>query len=183
MAKKKKAGKLTTLPADLSSLAGQPMAVVKAHVQEAIQSAQSSFDTQTAEKFVFSGRDTAPLGSVVSQSSDGVTVRLRVSSSAVPLEALSVSPSLSTDTTGNRRQRVSVTGMKSRTIDVSNGFIWDGKIFMRQGKTFVNAKKFLLKTAADPSPAFALAASSDAVADSAINALMGALDDAGENRK
>lgn len=183
MAKKKKAGKLTTLPADLSSLAGQPMAVVKARVQEAIQSAQSSFDTQTAEKFVFSGRDAAPLGAVVLQSSDGVTIRLRVSPAAVPLTVLQVSPDLSVDTTGARRKPVRVTGVKGRTIEVPRGFIWNTLIFQRQGKTFVYAKSFLVKALADPSPAYALGKSSGAVAESAINALMGALDDAGENRK
>lgn len=186
MAKKRKAkksDKLQTLPADLSALAGAPIAALKARASEAVSAAVSTFDERTASVFVFSGKGATPMGSEVSVSDTGSRIRVMVSSSPVKFQWLQVSPDLSVDTTGARRQPVRVTGVTGRTIEIPRGFIWNTLIFQRQGKTFVNAKSFLVKALADPSPAYALGKSSGAVADSAINALMGALGDAGKNSK
>lgn len=184
MAKRAKRNrKLQTLPADLSRLAGAPIEAVKARAELAADSAVSTFDEKTGAAFVFSGKDDAPMNSSVSASSDGVTIRLKVSSAPVKLSALEISPGLSVKTTGARRQPVRVTGVKGRVVEVPQGFIWNDSIFQRQGKSFVNAKKFLVGALADPSPAYALGVSSDDVSGAALSSLMGAIDEIGKNGK
>lgn len=186
MAKKRKAkksDKLQTLPADLSALAGAPIAALKARASEAVSAAVSTFDERTASAFVFSGKDASPMGSEVSVSDKGAKIRVMVSRAPVRLQWLQVSPDLSVDTTGARRQPVRVTGVNGRVVEVPRGFIWDTLIFQRQGKKIVNAKSFLVKSLADPSPAYALGKSSESVSSAALQALSGILNDAGENRK
>jgi hypothetical protein len=75
-------------------------------------------------------------------------------------------------------------------VSVPNGFVWDERIFMRQGNkrtktgksVFVNAKKFLIKAGADPSPSVLLGAAKDQVLDALTASILEGIENAGKDR-
>jgi hypothetical protein len=196
MAKKAKkktgsAGRLQTLPLDLSRLAAEPIEAVQARASDAVRAAVQVFDTSSASAFVFSGKDAAPMGSRIELSDKGVKIRVAVSSKPESLRFLDVRPGLSPDTTGARRAEVSVMASRARGfVSVPNGFVWDERIFMRQGNkrtktgksVFVNAKKFLIKAGADPSPSVLLGAAKDQVLDALTASILEGIENAGKDR-
>lgn len=171
------------LPVDLQRLADAPMEVVEANVREAASTALSVFDTRSMRGFVSSGRLVAPMGTHVSMSKKGVTIRHGVSARALSVRDLHVTPALSHPTTGANRQRVTVEGKRGNAVEVPRGFIWNGAIFMRDetGRKVSSAKGWLVAAGADPSPAAMLGACGGDVLDAEADRLMQGLDDAGSN--
>lgn len=177
---------LRALPVDISRMADAPMTAVRAHAQEAALAAVSVFDTSSSQKFVASGKDVAPMGTIIKVEKDGVTIRHGVSSKPVSIRELSVSPGLGTRTTGNNRQRVTVEGKRGVKVEVPRGFIWNGTIFMRNanGRGIAPAKGWIIRAGGDPSPAAMLGASANDVIDAETNKLLEGLDSyAGDNGK
>jgi hypothetical protein len=184
MAKRGKKGKLQTLPLDISAMAGEPLERVAAVAGAAYQEAVHAYDAGTSQAFVASGKSVAPMGHRVKVSTSGVTLTLAVGTTPLSISSLDVRPGLGVATTGNNRQPVRVTGKKSLTVDVPRGFIWNGGVFMRREnlRKIDNAKPFLIKAGADPSPARMLWESQREVVEAATSIFLGAID-AGKNRK
>lgn len=153
--RRKKSKSLRALPVDLSVLAGAPIEAIEAHVAEATATALSVFDSRTQANYVASGRAVAPMATVVKTSEGGVTIRHMVSARPISISDLAVSPSLVIPTTGRDRKRVTVEGKRGRVIEVPRGFIWNFSVFMRRevGRGIDNAKSWLIRAGADPSPA------------------------------
>lgn len=174
---------MRTLPVDLQRLADAPMEVVEANVREAASTALSVFDTRSMQGFVASGRLVSPMGTHVTMSKKGVTIRHGVSARALSVRDLHVTPALSYPTTGAMRQRVTVEGKRGNAVEVPRGFIWNGAIFMRDetGRKIASAKGWLMAAGADPSPAAMLGACGGDVLDAEADRLMRGLDDAGNN--
>lgn len=176
--KNAKKSRLQTLPVDLSRMAGEPVDAVIARAEEAAAASVSVFDTRNAQNFVTSGKASAPMAHTVRASDSGVTIRLVVSSRPLSIRDLRVRPGLDSPTTGSRRTAVRVMGRVGREIEVPRGFIWNGSVFMRDavGRKISNAKSFLIKSGADPSPARMLGESQDDVAAAALAVLSEAVD-------
>lgn len=174
---------MRTLPVDLRRLADAPMEVVEANVREAASTALSVFDSRSMQGFVASGRLVAPMGTHVTMSKKGVTIRHGVSARALSLHSLHVTPALSHPTTGANRQRVTVEGKRGNAVEVPRGFIWNETILMRDetGRKVASAKGWLVAAGADPSPAAMLGACGGDVLDAEADRLMQGLDDAGGN--
>lgn len=182
---RKKAKSLRALPIDLRELAGEPMESIAARVREATSAGLSVFDVGSAQRYVSSGRLVAPMGTHVDVSGSGVRIRHGVSSRALSVRDLSVTPGLDRPTTGADRQRVTVEGRRGNAIEVPDGFIWAGSIFMRtdRGRSFKSAKSWLVKSGADPSPARMLGDAANDVMSAEIDILLRGLDDAGTDNK
>ena len=197
MAKKAKkktgsAGRLQTLPLDLSRLAAEPIEAVQARASDAVRAAVQVFDTESAAGFEVFGKAAAPMGSKIELSDKGVKIRVAVSKKPVPVRYVNVLPGLTPDTTGARRAEVRVLANKARGfVSVPMGFIWREGVFMRQGNkrtssgksAFVNAKSFLVSAGADPSPAFLLGSAKDAVVEALTLPLLESIDNAGKDSK
>lgn len=177
--KSRKAQPLRTLPVDLSALAGQPMESIRARIQEARATALSVFDTGAAQRYVASGKLAAPMGTHVAVSAKGVRIRHGVSSRALSIRDLRVTPGLDRPTTGANRQRVTVEGKRGMEIEVPRGFIWNGTVFMRQptGRKIAPAKAWLVAAGADPSPAAMLGDCARDVIDAETAVLLRGLED------
>lgn len=174
-----KKGKLATLPLDLSAMAGEPMESIQAHALAAYDSAVEAFDAKSSERYVFAGRDAAPMGKRVEASKDGLTLRLLVSARPVSVRNLRVRPGLTVPTTGGNRAAVFAASEKGRDIEVPRGFVWNGGIFQRrenEPRKIDSAKAFLVKAGADFSPAAVLGRLKDDVVKAATDALLGGLD-------
>lgn len=179
MAKRGKSiGKLNTLPLDISAMANEPLERVVAVAEAAYQDAVHTFDRETSQAFVASGKSVAPMGHRVKVSTSGVTLTLAVSPKSISISELDVQPGLEVDTTGNNRQPVRVTARASKTVEVPRGFVWNGSVFMRRenSRKIDNAKPFLIKAGADPSPAAMLGTTQDAVAAAAVSVFTEAVD-------
>lgn len=178
MARRKNKGKLNTLPLDLSRMADEPIEAVIARAEDAVAAAVGVFDTRNAQNFVASGKSNAPMGHTIIASKSGVTIRLAVSSRPLSIRDLRVRPGLGSPTTGSRRAAVHVMGRVGKDIEVPRGFIWNGSVFMRDatGRKIANAKTFLIKSGADPSPARMLGEAQDDVAAAALAVLSEAID-------
>lgn len=100
-----------------------------------------------------------PISAQVRRHKDSGTIMLAVSGWAPSLRYVRVEPSLYADTTGNNRRLVTVTGWTNRTVPVPRGFIWGGIILQRRetGRKLDNAKFYLMKHGALPTPAEILA--------------------------
>lgn len=185
MAKHGKKGKLQALPLDLSAMANEPIEAVIANTEQAYHAAVDVFDVQSSQTFVSSGRSVAPMGRKISASKNGVKITLVVSPKPLHINDLDVRPGLSNDTTGANRQRVTVSGRKSTVIEAPRGFIWNGSVFMRRkdSRKIDNAKAFLIKAGADPSPARMLGECAEEVSSAAVAVLSEAIDNAGKNSK
>lgn len=181
---RKKVKPLRALPIDLRELAGKPIESIAARVREATSAGLSVFDTGSAQRYVSSGRLVAPMGTHVDVSGSGVRIRHGVSSRALSVRDLSVIPGLDRPTTGADRQRVMVEGRRGNAVEVPDGFIWEGSIFMRTGRrSFKSAKSWLVKSGADPSPARMLGDAASDVMSAEIDILLRGLNDAGTDNK
>lgn len=181
--KSKKAKPLRSLPVDLQRLADAPIEVIQASVSQAVATALSVFDTTAAQKFVSSGKQSAPMGTHIAISKRGVKIRHGVSARALSISDLRITPALSHPTTGASRQRVTAEGRRGREIEVPRGFIWNGTVFMRNetGRKIAPAKGWLIAAGADPSPAAMLGEAAPDVMAAETDALMRGFDDAGKD--
>lgn len=181
----RKAQKIQALPLDLQRLADAPMEVIEANVVQAAATALSVFDATSAQKFVSSGKQSAPMGTHVAISKRGVKIRHGVSSRALSINDLCVTPALTHPTTGADRQRVTVEGRRGREIEVPRGFIWSNTVFMRDktGRKVAPAKGWLIKAGADPSPAVMLGEAAPDVIAAETEVLMRGLENAGKDGK
>ena len=180
MAKRlRKSKPLRTLPIALQQLANAPIEAVSARAQAAASLGVSVFDTISSQKFVSSGRLTAPMGTRITVTRKGVTIRQAVSRRALSIRDLHVSPGLDMSTTGANRHRVTAEGKRGLVIEVPRGFVWNNTIFMRDetGRKIKPAKGFLIKSGADPSPAAMLGVASKDVIDAETAELLRGLDD------
>ena len=181
MAKRlRKSKPLRTLPIALQQLANAPMEVIAARAESAASLGVSVFDTISAQKFVSSGRLTAPMGTRITITNKGVTIRQAVSRRALSIRDLRISPGLGTPTTGANRHRVTAEGKRGLVIEVPRGFVWNNTIFMRDqtGRKIASAKNFLIKSGADPSPAAMLGVAAGDVLAAETAELLRGLDDA-----
>lgn len=180
MAKRlRKSKPLRTLPIALQQLANAPMEVIAARAQGAASLGVSVFDAISARKFVSSGRLTAPMGTRITITKKGVTIRQAVSRRALSIRDLHVSPGLAMSTTGANRHRVTAEGKRGLVIEVPRGFVWNNTIFMRDqtGRKIASAKNFLIKSGADPSPAAMLGVAAGDVLAAETAELLRGLDD------
>lgn len=180
MAKRARKSKpLQTLPVALQQLADAPMESIALRANAAASLGVSVFDAVSAQKFVSSGRLTAPMGTRITITKKGVTIRQMVSRRALSIRDLRVSPGLGTPTTGANRQRVTVEGKRGLVIEVPRGFVWNNTIFMRDqtGRKIAPAKNFLIKSGADPSPAAMLGVAAGDVLAAETAELLRGLDD------
>lgn len=179
MAKSRKSKPLRTLPIALQQLANAPIEAVATRAQAAASLGVSVFDAVSAQKFVSSGRLTAPMGTRITVTRKGVTIRQAVSRRPISIRDLRISPGLDTPTTGANRRRITAEGRRGRVIEIPRGFIWNGTVFMRDetGRKVKPAKGFLVKSGADPSPAAMLGVASKDVIDAETAELLRGLDD------
>lgn len=180
MAKRARKSKpLRTLPVALQQLADAPMESIALRATAAASLGVSVFDAVSAQKFVSSGRLTAPMGTRITVTRKGVTIRQAVSRRPISIRDLHVSPGLGTPTTGANRRRITAEGWRGRLVDVPRGFVWNNTIFMRDetGRKIKPAKGFLIKSGADPSPAAMLGVASKDVIDAETAELLRGLDD------
>ncbi len=181
MAKRARKSKpLRTLPVALQQLADAPMESIALRANAAASLGVSVFDAVSAQKFVSSGRLTAPMGTRITVTRKGVTIRQAVSRRALSIRDLHVSPGLDMSTTGANRRRITAEGRRGHVIEVPRGFVWNSTIFMRDetGRKIKPAKGFLIKSGADPSPAAMLGVASKDVIDAETAELLRGLDDA-----
>lgn len=181
--KSRKAKPLRSLPVDLQRLADAPVEVIQANVSQAVATALSVFDTTSAQKFVSSGKQSAPMGTHIAVSKRGVKIRHGVSARALSISDLRITPALSHPTTGASRQRVTAEGRRGREIEVPRGFIWSNTVFMRDvtGRKIAPAKGWLIAAGADPSPAAMLGEAAPDVMAAETEALMRGFGDAGKD--
>lgn len=185
---------------DLREWEGAPLEAIKARAVEAVGAAIDTFDVKSRDRFVFWGKDGAPMGSQIIATDKGVRIRVAVSAKAVSLEKLSITPALSSNTTGSNRTEVVVRAEHSRSVTVPNGFIWGGTIWRRIGgyhtgirrrrspsgreyeehsdylSNITRARQWLIEAFADPSPAYLLGAAKDDVIAAMQNTLLEAID-------
>lgn len=181
MAKRlRKSKPLRTLPVALQQLANAPMESIALRANGAASLGVSVFDTISAQKFVSSGRLTAPMGTRITITKKGVTIRQAVSRRALSIRDLHVSPGLGTPTTGANRRRITAEGKRGLVVEVPRGFVWNNTIFMRDqtGRKITPAKNFLIKSGADPSPAAMLGVAAGDVLAAETAELLRGLDDA-----
>lgn len=182
---------IDTFVVDLTRMANEPMEAIFANINMAYEAAVKTYDLSNAEKFVVSGKNKTPMGrkitwSMLRRSPTSVTLKLFVSKKPLSIRDLYVRPSLDHDTTGRNRQPVFVTCRKSKTIEVPDGFIWNGTVFMRTGdwdKPITSAKSFLIKAGADVSPARMLGEVKQEVVEAVLGVFSEAVDNAGKNGK
>jgi hypothetical protein len=200
MARRSKKSSLERAMVDLREWEGAPLEAIKARAVEAVGAAIDTFDVKSRDRFVFWGKDGAPMGSQIIATDKGVRIRVAVSARAVSLEKLSISPSLSSNTTGSRRTEVTVRAEHSRSVTVPNGFIWGGTIWRRTSgyhtgirrkkasngryydsysdylSNITRARQWLIEAFADPSPAYLLGAAKDDVIAAMQSTLLEAID-------
>lgn len=156
-----------TLPIDLSRLADAGRAALSASLDVAAREGVAEFSALAPRMTTTH----PPMRSRVRVDGRGGVIELYVATKRPLLEYVEVSPGLSTDTTGRNRRLVTVTGWRGRSVKVEKGFVWNGKVWRRSGRTFVSARRYLAAEGALPSPAEILADAAEKVA----NAVTGAI--------
>lgn len=156
-----------TLPIDLSRMADAGRAALSASLDVAAREGVAKFSALAPRMTTTH----PPMRSRVRVDEQGGVIELYVATKRPLLEYVEVSPGLSTDTTGRNRRLVTVTGWRGRSVKVEKGFIWNGKVWRRTGRTFVSARRYLAGEGALPSPAEILADAAEKVADAVTGAL------------
>ena len=141
--------------AELDKLSDKEMDNLRGRLNRAAERGVRVFDAYAHSKTTTH----PPISARVRYSRAAGTITLAVSGVAPSLRYVRVSPSLDVDTTGNRRQLVTVTGWTGLTVPVPRGFIWNGIILQRRetGRKLDNAKFYLMEHGALPTPAEILA--------------------------
>ena len=156
-----------TLPIDLSRMADAGRAALSASLDVAAREGVAEFSALAPRMTTTH----PPMRSRVRADEHGGVIELYVATKRPLLEYVAVSPALSTNTTGNNRRLVTVTGWRGRSVKVEKGFIWNGRVWRRVKRTFVSARRYLAAEGALPSPAEILAD----VAEKVANAVTGAI--------
>lgn len=135
--------------ADLAKLASKEMDSLRGRLNRAAARGVRVFDAYAHSKTTTH----PPISARVKYSRASGTVTLAVSGKIPSLRYVRVSPTLDVDTTGRKRQLVTVTGWMGRSVAVPRGFIWRG-IILRRGdrKKLENAKAYLAEHGALPRP-------------------------------
>lgn len=140
---------------DLVALSGKEMDNLRGRLNRAAERGVRVFDAYAHSKTTTH----PPISARVRYSRVAGTLTLAVSGAAPSLRYVRASPSLDVDTTGSKRQPVTVTGWTGLTVPVPRGFIWNGIILQRRetGRKLDNAKFYLMEHGALPTPAEILA--------------------------
>lgn len=118
---------IRALEIQLSAMSDATMQQIRGRVKEAEKAGQDVFSSYAAHHVT-----TDPvLRSRVMTSKDSCTITYTASIKWPKLETVEVSPSLSHDTTGRNRQRVTVTGWRGKPVEIPKGFIWQGRLWRR----------------------------------------------------
>lgn len=141
--------------AELDKLSGRELDNLRGRLNRAAERGVRAFDAYAHEETTTH----PPISARVRYSKSAGTVMLAVSGAVPSLRYVRVSPSLWTDTTGNRRQSVTVTGWTGRVVQVPRGFIWHELILQRREnrRKLDNARSYLIEHGALPTPAEILA--------------------------
>ena len=156
-----------TLPIDLSRMADAGRAAFSASLDVAAREGVAEFSALAPRMTTTH----PPMRSRVRVDERGGVIELYVATKRPLLEYVEVSPDLSTNTTGRNRRLVTVTGWRGRSVKVEKGFLWNGKVWRRTGRTFVSARRYLAAEWALPSPAEILADVAEKVADAVTRAI------------
>lgn len=141
--------------ADMAALSGKEMDNLRGRLNRAAERGVRAFDAYAHSRTTTH----PPISARVRYSRVAGTIILAVSGKAPSLRYVRVSPWLDVDTTGSRRQPVTVTGWTGLTVPVPRGFIWNGIILQRRetDRKLGNAKFYLTEHGALPTPAEILA--------------------------
>lgn len=141
--------------ADLATLSGKEVDNLRGRLNRAAERGVRAFDAYAHSKTTTH----PPISARVRYAKSAGTVMLAVSGVVPSLRYVRVEPSLDADTTGNRRQLVTVTGWTGRAVQVPRGFIWNSIILQRRetGRKLDNARQYLIEHGALPTPAEILA--------------------------
>lgn len=181
-----KANSFKALAVDLSALSRASVEALTASLEDAAKAGVYKYDA--IRKDLATTRP--PMRAIVKvKKGKGGTIALWVSGK-YPKEAhITIIPSLSTDTTGARRQPIRAIGWRGKAVEIPRGFIWNGVLYRRivhdpghatlrwhyddvdASRYITRARKWLVDNGALPSPAQILAKCADEVANAVAEAI------------
>lgn len=159
------------LPVDLSALSKASVEALTASLGDAAKAGVYKYDA-VAKALTTTH---PPMRAVVKvNKGNGGTITLWVSMKHPKEAYITIIPSLSTDTTGAKRQPIRAIGWRGKAIEIPNGLIWGEKLYRRVGHGHGHitlARKWLVDNGALPSPAQILARCAVEVADAVSEAI------------